>query len=43
MGLNWEGYEYYQDLNKWSGTILYNSELDVYHPELIPKEKAGET
>ena len=43
LGVNWSGYDNYKDENKWSGTILYNSELEVYHPELIPKEKAGET
>ena len=43
LGVDWNGYDNYEDENKWSGTILYNSELEVYHPELIPKEKAGET
>lgn len=43
LGVDWNGYDNYKDENKWSGTILYNSELEVYHPELIPKEKAGET
>lgn len=42
-GLNWEGYEYYQNLNKWSGTILYNDEVSLYKPELIPKKEEGET
>ena len=43
LGVDWKGYDNYEDTTKWAGTILYNSELEVYHPELIPKEKAGET
>ena len=43
LGVDWNGYDNYKDENKWSGIILYNSELEVYHPELIPKEKAGES
>ncbi len=43
LGVDWKGYDNYEDTTKWSGTRLYNSELEVYHPELIPKEKAGET
>lgn len=43
LGVNWSGYDNYKDENKWFGTMLYSSELEVYHPELIPKEKEGET
>lgn len=42
LGVDWSGYYNYNDEDKWSGTKLYNSELEIYHPELIPK-KAGET
>lgn len=37
-GIDWNGYEYYLEEDKWDGTRLYSIDCEVYHPELIPKE-----
>ena len=43
LGVDWQGYDHHEDIDNWSDTRLYNTELEVYNPELIPKESGGET
>lgn len=43
MGIDYTNYEHYEDIDSWIGNTLGNPEIEVYHPEMIPKEKAGET
>lgn len=43
MGIDYTNYEHYEDIDSWVGNTLGNPEIEIYHPELIPKEKEGES
>lgn len=50
MGVDWSGYDNHEDPTCWIQNSdlgyklgIYSSEIEVYHPELIPQESGGET